>query len=147
MTEEELSLGEIDRIIRQLRARYQDVENKDVLPLRTEDCRALMRHIAQGKPLPDIAQDWLQFCYARAAEGESLDRLLGVPPGRPRKTAEHLEIAVEVVRRMKAGATLETAAATGAEKHHQHEQKIRIIYSKHKKLAELCVAIDNWIDS
>ena len=148
MTEVSLSRGEIDKIIRQLWARYAGEKDPDPLfPLRDQDIHALMRHITRDEPLPEIAQDWLSFCFWRAAEGESLDRLLGLvrKRGAPHKAEMHFAIAVDVLRLMREQRlSLDNAAFEIGEKYRLNERKVKECYSKYKLDAELELALEAW---
>lgn len=151
---DELSQGKIDWIVRKLHDRYiqhqakeKPMTAKDPRPLTVEDCRNFMWHIAWERPLPDSARDWLQFCFSRAAQGESLDKLLGLnrPKGRPLKQEtlnKHFDIAVAVARRMGAGETLGEAAEEVGKQFGMYESRVQDAYAKHKSDAECFLALE-----
>ncbi len=151
---EELSQGKIDWIVHKLRERYiqrqakeKPMTAKDPRHLTVEDCRNFMWHIACERPLPDSAQDWLQSCFASAARGESLDKLLGLnrPKGRqpkPETSAKHFDIAVAVVRRMGAGKTLLEAAEGVGKEFGMHESRVQDAYANYKSDAEVFLALE-----
>ena|SRR5918992_920959 len=146
----ELSPGEIAWIVRKLherQAKENPVTAKDPHPLTVEDCRNFMWHISHDRPLPDCAQDWLHFCFSRAAQGESLDELFGLnrPKGRqpkPETSVKHFDIAVAVVQRMRAGKTLAEAAEEVGGQFGMYESRVQDAYAKYKSDAECSLALE-----
>jgi hypothetical protein len=152
---DELSQGEIDWIVRKLRERYiqrQAKENPmtaaDPHPLTIEDCRKFMWHIACERPLPDSARDWLQSCFSLAAQGGSLDKLLGLNRSKGRQPKQetldkHFGIAVAVAQRMGAGETLEKAAEEVGKQFGMYESRVQDAYAKYKSDAEFFLALES----
>lgn len=102
----------------------------------------------RNKPIDDAVLEFIGVCFIKILRGARADKAFGLVQrrGRPNDTEDrNVFIAVDVLKKMNGGETLENAAVAVANNYHITESKIKDIYAKNKKMAEFVLRIGKLI--